>query len=80
MHIYTEKIGLRKVKQGVTQDKLLNKYPDALFIKSSETPSMEYIEQMLCDDVVETSCECRVEPDGHCQHGAPSWLLIMGLI
>ncbi len=23
---------------------------------------------------------CRVEPDGTCQHGKPSWLLVMGMI
>lgn len=24
--------------------------------------------------------ECEVEPDGHCEHGSPSWLLHLGLM
>jgi hypothetical protein len=34
------------------------------------------------DDVYPALCsdDCRVEPDGHCPHGAPSLLLAVGLI
>jgi len=27
-----------------------------------------------------TPCGCWVEPDGHCEHGIPSWMLIEELI
>ncbi len=23
---------------------------------------------------------CWVEPDGHCEHGCPSWMIVLGLI
>ena len=34
------------------------------------------------DDTYPAMCShnCQVEPDGHCEHGAPSLLLAMGLI
>ena len=39
---------------------------------------------VLCDWEMDGGCEatdgCWVEPDGICEHGHPSWLLIMGLI
>ncbi|HTR35816.1 MAG TPA: hypothetical protein VMH80_07955 [Bryobacteraceae bacterium] len=34
------------------------------------------------DDTYPALCseDCQVEPDGHCEHGAPSLLLAVGLI
>jgi hypothetical protein len=34
------------------------------------------------DDTYPAICseDCQVEPDGHCEHGAPSLLLALGLI
>ena len=34
------------------------------------------------DDTYPAMCseDCQVEPDGHCEHGAPSLLLALGLI
>ena len=43
-------------------------------------PSMEELEEYAYDSVCETPCGCSVEPDGHCEHGTPSWLLVIGLI
>jgi hypothetical protein len=41
-------------------------------------------EQLLGWLEEEAGCEatdgCWVEPDGHCEHGKPSWLLALGLI
>ena len=42
-------------------------------------PSDREIEQMLWD-TAEAIDGCRVEPDGTCPHGAPSWLLQLGMI
>ena len=34
------------------------------------------------DDIYPALCDqgCEVEPDGHCPHGAPSLLLVLGMI
>ena len=42
-------------------------------------PSDGEIEQMLFD-TAEAIDGCRVEPDGTCPHGAPSWLIQLGMI
>ena len=31
---------------------------------------------------IPAACEygCEVEPDGHCEHGKPSWMIVWGVI
>lgn len=43
-------------------------------------PSLPELERMMFDGIAEAIDGCRVEPDGKCQHGAPSWLVYKGLI
>lgn len=43
-------------------------------------PGIETLEAAMFDGDCETTDGCTVEPDGHCQHGHSSWLLVMGLI
>lgn len=43
-------------------------------------PSMSELEEWTCDSVCETPSGDQVEPDGHGPDGAPSWLLLLGLI
>lgn len=42
----------------------------------------ELAEGWVLDGVVPACCSegCEVEPDGRCEHGAPSVLLVMGLV
>jgi len=42
--------------------------------------SMDEIEAMALDSVVETADGCQVEPDGTCPHGYRSPLLVLGLM
>jgi len=42
-------------------------------------PSAAQVENMLFD-TAEAIDGCRVEPDGTCPHGAPSWLIQLGMI
>ena len=54
---------------------------DATRNTEQETPTIEQLEQWMQDDGgCEATDGCWVEPDGHCPHGNPSWLLAMGLI
>jgi len=43
-------------------------------------PSDDQLEEWLDEGVCEALDGCMVEPDGHCPHGSPSWLLHLGLI
>ncbi len=45
-----------------------------------ERPTMEDLEEMVGDAVVNSVFGNPVEPDGHDEHGAPSWLLALGMI
>ena len=67
----------------------LERYPGPLAMEAkmpkypahSQSPPDVHV---LCDWEMSGGCEatdgCWVEPDGICEHGHPSWLLIMGLI
>lgn len=45
-----------------------------------KVPSVRKLEKMSNDAICTTPLGNRVEPDGHDEHGCPSWLLVMGLI
>jgi hypothetical protein len=45
-----------------------------------QTPSMDELEEWSNDGICESVFGERVEPDGHDEDGAPSWLLAMGMI
>jgi hypothetical protein len=47
-----------------------------------EVPTFGDLEEWMYQGGCEAVCEygCWVEPDGHCEHGKPSWLLHLGLI
>ena len=46
----------------------------------ASTPSDEQLCEWMMDGVCEAVDGCRVEPDGTCEHGSPSWLLQLGMI
>ena len=43
-------------------------------------PSIATLERWLSESGCEATDGCWVEPDGRCEHGKPSWLLVLGLI
>ena len=45
-----------------------------------DEPSIEELEDFVFDSICETTDGCEAEPDGHCEHGHPSWLLYLGMI
>ena len=45
-----------------------------------KTPSIKQLEEWASDCGCEATDGCWVEPDGECEHGCQSWLLVMGLI
>lgn len=43
-------------------------------------PEFEEFEHWVCDSVCDATDGCEIEPDGTCEHGHDSWLLVAGLI
>ena len=72
--VYTKERGIRTLKPG-TFDNYKEKYPDVIKVK---VPSIKTLERWINDGVCKTIDGCRVEPDGECSHGYPSWLLALG--
>ena len=49
-------------------------------MKTIKTPSLKTMTRWMMDGVARATDGCRVEPDGTCQHGAKSWLIVLGYI
>ena len=47
-------------------------------LKTLNAPSIGQLEDWFADGVAEATDGCRVEPDGTCPHGKPSWLIELG--
>lgn len=47
-----------------------------------QTPSIDTLMRWERKGGCEAKCEygCWVEPDGYCEHGKPSWLLVLGFV
>ena len=56
--------------------------PELVTEQTLEVPDIETLIEWEAEGYCEAACPhgCRVEPDGHCPHGNPSWLLKLGLI
>jgi len=48
--------------------------------KVKNPPTTKTLEKWMDQASVKATDGCKVDPDGHCRHGKPSWLLAMGLI
>ena len=50
-------------------------------VNGMRRPSLEELQRQVEEDGgCEATDGCFVEPDGTCDHGQPSWLLVLGLI
>ena len=45
-----------------------------------EAPTIEQLTEWMNDSVCEATDGCLVEPDGTCEHGKDSWMLVLGYI
>ena len=48
--------------------------------KQIKRPSIATMQNWMFDGVAKATDGCTVEPDGHCEHGKPSWLIVEGVI
>ena len=46
----------------------------------AEEPDIETLMAWEFNGICQAVDSCIVEPDGICEHGCPSWLLVLGLI
>jgi len=80
MYIYRDG-NVRKLKDGLTKDVIqsyFDRHPGA--IECDPIPDMDQLGSWVSDCIAESLDGCMVEPDGHCAHGLPSWLLALGMI
>jgi hypothetical protein len=49
-------------------------------LPTEPNPTALQLEGWVIDSVCDATDGCQVEPDGHCPHGHPSWLLYLGLV
>ena len=75
--VYSKSRGLRTLKEGVTLEEYQRRVPDAIKVK---IPSLRALHRQCTQGISKTPCGCRVEPDGECHHGRPSWLSILGMV
>lgn len=69
---------VRRLKPGTNIDEYKAKYPDAK--KVGKPPSIKTMQKWSFDGIAKATDGCKVEPDGICQHGHKSWLLVLGYI
>lgn len=43
-------------------------------------PSLDQLDEWMAEGGCEATDGCWVEPDGVCEHGKPSWLIVLGMI
>ena len=84
MYPHLEKIRVRFSGLEETDYVLLKPEPESRpcsdWGHEASTPSDEQLGEWMMDGVCEAVDGCRVEPDGTCEHGSPSWLLQLGMI
>ena len=47
---------------------------------AQKEPSIKTMWKWTCDGIAKATDGCKVEPDGHCPHGKPSWLIELGYL
>ena len=75
--VWTQERGIRTLKDANLFDQYKEKYPSARKVR---VPSMNTMEKWVSDGVAKAIDGCRVEPDGICEHGFPSFLLALDWI
>ena len=75
--VYSHERGLRTLKSVANFDAYKSRYPSAVRVR--EIPSMATLEKWTENGICRSIDGCKVEPDGTCKHGYPSWLLALGI-
>jgi len=70
------------IKAGVNVDEAIAKLQEKgkTVEKCKKPPTLPTLERWVSEGGCKATDGCKVDPDGHCNHGKKSWLLVMGLI
>jgi len=71
---------VRRMKPDVTVEYMKDKYPDIRIETCKKPPTIKTMERWMNDCYARTMDGCKVEPDGECDHGYPSWPRALGFI
>lgn len=78
MLAYSKERGLRRIRPDISFEEYREKVPTAIHIK--KVPSLKTLMKWEQDGYCKTPCGCKVEVDGACVHGNPSWLIILKMV
>lgn len=72
------------IREGETEQSIraagyFERHPDTI-VCSGKPPSIATINKWMENGIARAIDNCKVEPDGTCPHGKPSWILAMGYI
>jgi len=70
----------RRLKTEVTPEQAIKHLMNECGYIEGVAPEWQTLQKWQYEGVARTPDGCRVEPDGICQHGYKSWLLIYGLL
>lgn len=81
-HILLNGRSVRTIKDGVDTNEAIERLRNKGYTvdKIGKPPTIKTMERWSNDGVAKATDGCRCEPDGSCQHGKQSWLLVLGLI
>jgi len=70
----------RRLKKEITPEQAIKHLIDKCGYIEGVAPEWQTLTKWQNEGIARTPNGCRVEPDGTCQHGYKSWLLIYGLL
>lgn len=68
---------VRALKDGVAWEEYHSKHPEAIRVRQ---PTISTLKRWDNEGGCKAVDGCWVEPDGICEHGYPSWMLVLNLI
>ena len=80
--ILKNKQHVRQYKKFASAGYLKAKYPHNEYETVPKPPGITKLERYMDRGICPCCgpCDCMIEPDGHCEHGYPSWLLALSVI
>jgi hypothetical protein len=74
--VLTPSGSVRKLTDGINRT---DSHPDYKAVDTKQ-PGAATMNRWIDSGIARATDGCKVEPDGVCQHGHPSWILILGYI
>jgi len=69
----------KRLKEGYDPHKFIEDLKAQGWIEGT-APTWQTVQRWASQGKARTPCGCWVEPDGECQHGNKSWLVLLGMI